>query len=421
MINDNNKTKICKKCGRELPLDKYAISNGYIRSFCKDCGNKYHREHCQAKRMQANIELYKTDISMQIQHKYKDIHPSRILTKAVSGINYIARGEKFVSLLDYKSAWVSSYGRIIIKDDERYKLLKGSYSRKDKELYYTLDKNVYFKTKKEWGYRKVRVKASELVIQTFIVNYDMQNNTRVWHTDNNMKDNYYKHLYPVTELQYEAIKKVYDDTGVVSEEQIMSIINSVEYKYNGWNPKYFKRTYEGKGYNGANDVDHKSPEYLRWTNMIQRCYNKKIHKYKPYYKDKKVCEEWLNFANFRIWYREHIIEGAKVDLDKDILCQGNKVYSPETCVFVEHYINTVFEDRSSKRRIVQNKEKQYEVCMIVLNKNILFGTFDTKEEAENGYITGKKDYILKLAESCKGKVQDCLYNAMVNWNVEIAD
>lgn len=38
-----------------------------------------------------------------------------------------------------------------------------------------------------------------------------------------------------------------------------------------------------------------------------------------------------------------------------------------------------------------------------------------------GVKAGKKDYILKLADSCKGKVQDCLYNAMVNWNVEIAD
>ena len=419
MINDNKETKICKRCGRELPLDKYAISNGYIRSFCKDCGNKYNRERRHAKRMQANIELYKTDISMQIQRKYKHINSLRILTKTVSGINYIARDEKFVSLLDYKSAWISSYGRIIIKDNEGYKLLKGSYSRKDKELYYTLDKNVYFKTGKKWGYKKVKVKASDIVIQTFIVNYDMQNNSKVWHTDNNIKDNYYKHLYPVTELQYETIKKMHDKTGMISEEQIMCIVNSVEYKYNGWNPQCFKRTYEGKGYLGANNVDCKSPEFYRWTNMIQRCYNKKIHKYKPYYKDKSVCEEWLNFANFRIWYREHIIEGAKVDLDKDILCQGNKVYSPETCVFVEHYINTVFEDRGTKRRIVENKEKQYETYMTVLNKNISFGTFNIKEEAEKGYVTGKKDYILKLADSCKGKVQDCLYNAMVNWNVEL--
>ena len=34
-----------KGCGRELPLDKFGINNGYIRSFCKDCNNKYHREY----------------------------------------------------------------------------------------------------------------------------------------------------------------------------------------------------------------------------------------------------------------------------------------------------------------------------------------------------------------------------------------
>lgn len=45
--------KICKRCGRELPLDKFGINNGYIRSFCKDCNNKYHREYRHAKRMQA--------------------------------------------------------------------------------------------------------------------------------------------------------------------------------------------------------------------------------------------------------------------------------------------------------------------------------------------------------------------------------
>ena len=42
--------------------------------------------------------------------------------------------------------------------------------------------------------------------------------------------------------------------------------------------------------------------------------------------------------------------------------------------------------------------------MIVLNKNISCGTFDTEKEPVQGFITGKKDYILKLAESCKGKV-----------------
>ncbi len=33
MINDNKETKICKRCGRELPLDKFGINNGYIKKF----------------------------------------------------------------------------------------------------------------------------------------------------------------------------------------------------------------------------------------------------------------------------------------------------------------------------------------------------------------------------------------------------
>ena len=417
MKSENNKeTKICKRCGRELPLSNYRMIYGKNPSLiCNKCTNDVRLENYHKK----YLEEYKTNDSMRIHREYKKINSSRILTKVVSGIDYIAKDEKFVCLLDYKDAWVSGYGRIIVKENEEYKLLKGSYSRTDKELYYTLNKNVYFKTKKKWGYKKEKVKASSLVIQTFIVNYDMGNNTMIWHSGCNMKDNYYKNLYPVTELQYNAIKEIYDSTGAVSEEQIMNIVNDVEYKPENWNPFYFRRGFEGKGYIGTNDLDCKSPAYIRWVDMIQRCYNRKIHKYKPYYKDKSVCEEWLNFSNFRIWYNEHIIEGAKVDLDKDILCQNNKVYSPETCVFVEHYINTVFENRGTKEKIVKNKDNKYDVSMIVLNKNISFGTFDTEKEAVQGFITGKKDYILKLAESCKGKVQDCLYNAMVKWKVEV--
>lgn len=52
---------------------------------------------------------------------------------------------------------------------------------------------------------------------------------------------------------------------------------------------------------------------------------KNVHKkWKPEYKDKTVCEEWQNFANFKLWYDEHCIYGNQIDLDKDILVKGNK-------------------------------------------------------------------------------------------------
>ena len=55
-----------------------------------------------------------------------------------------------------------------------------------------------------------------------------------------------------------------------------------------------------------------------------------------------VCEEWLNYSNFKVWYDQNRIKGMALDLDKDILFKGNKVYSPETCCFVPHAINTLF-------------------------------------------------------------------------------
>ena len=190
----NNTAKICKKCGRELPLDKFGINHNYTRNVCKECFNEEIREKRYQQRLSDGIETYHKDKSMKIQRKYKKPYHFQILYRSESGIDTIAKDEVFVRLFDYKSVWISNYGRIIQKlDDGTYQLVKGVYSRATKELTYTLDKNVYFKSKNRWGYRKEKVTASSLVIQMFIVNYDMKNNNMVWHKNNDTKDNYYKH------------------------------------------------------------------------------------------------------------------------------------------------------------------------------------------------------------------------------------
>ena len=98
--------------------------------------------------------------------------------------------------------------------------------------------------------------------------------------------------------------------------------------------------------------------------MIQRCYNSKIHAYKPYYKDTRVCDEWQNFSNFKIWYDEHYIPGNAIDLDKDLLCNEANIYSPETCAFLSHYLNTVFEDREAPNTTL-NDDGKYEVRIMI--------------------------------------------------------
>ena len=140
------------------------------------------------------MELYLADDSMHINRKYKKINRNRTLKKNISGIDFCARDERFVKLLYYKDTWISNYRRVIVYEDGQYKLLRGSVDRWTGEVVYTLKKERYIKYTQTYDYKKVKVTGSSLVVGTFIVNYDMMNNTRIWHLNNDVTDGYYKHL-----------------------------------------------------------------------------------------------------------------------------------------------------------------------------------------------------------------------------------
>lgn len=75
--------------------------------------------------------------------------------------------------------------------------------------------------------------------------------------------------------------------------------------------------------------------YGCWKSMLTRCYNTNYHKLKPTYSECSVCEEWHSFSNFKKWYKAtRPNDGLKYELDKDIKVEGNKLYSPETCLMV---------------------------------------------------------------------------------------
>ncbi|MNQ56357.1 hypothetical protein D3C85_704780 [compost metagenome] len=81
------------------------------------------------------------------------------------------------------------------------------------------------------------------------------------------------------------------------------------------------------------------PFYATWLEMLRRGFSLKEKERHSNYKDVTVCEEWLTASNFKRWMEQQDWEGN--DLDKDILIEGNKVYSPESCCFVPSYINTL--------------------------------------------------------------------------------
>ena len=77
------------------------------------------------------------------------------------------------------------------------------------------------------------------------------------------------------------------------------------------------------------------------------CYSTKFQERQPTYIGCTVSEEWLTFSNFKNWMMTQDWEGNQ--LDKDLLFKGNKIYSPETCVFVTPMVNTFTIDQGAAR------------------------------------------------------------------------
>lgn len=89
------------------------------------------------------------------------------------------------------------------------------------------------------------------------------------------------------------------------------------------------------------------PFYRVWKSMLFRCYNTKFHAHCPTYRGCSVAPEWLVFSTFSLWMRSQ--QWAGLELDKDILLPGNTTYSPDTCVFIPHSLNSFTLDGRAAR------------------------------------------------------------------------
>lgn len=109
---------------------------------------------------------------------------------------------------------------------------------------------------------------------------------------------------------------------------------------------------------GMNDLDRQvsfkingkkqvCPIYRTWQNMLGRCYDLEFHKRHPSYSACQVVDEWKRLSVFEKWMCNEEWQGLQ--LDKDILFPGNKLYSPNTCAFVKREVNIFIVDSAASR------------------------------------------------------------------------
>jgi hypothetical protein len=168
------------------------------------------------------------------------------------------------------------------------------------------------------------------------------------------------------------------------------------------------------------------PFYQKWTNMLERCYDKNYLNDNPTYRDVTVCEEWKFFSAFKEWAETKDWEERK-QLDKDILIPGNKKYRPDACLVVTNHINNLKlrtdpEKPKSGKKYPQGvflserlKGPDKYVSVIVTDgKRIRLGTFPTVEAASSAYCKKKAEYLRELAEKQKPK-ETILKEALLRW------
>ena len=198
---------------------------------------------------------------------------------------------------------------------------------------------------------------------------------------------------------------------------------------NPYFPSAFGVGYMGIGEFKSKDENGKHTKcYNAWHNMLKRCYYSKYQEKNTTYENCTVCKEWHNYQVYAKWHNENYyeIEGQTMTLDKDILNKGNKGYSTETCVFTPQFINVLFTKRDTERGeypigVSKNGNKFKALLNKGDGKQIYLGTFDTPEQAFLAYKKAKEEYIKEVAEKWKSQIPQKLYDAMMNYEVEIDD
>ena len=168
-------------------------------------------------------------------------------------------------------------------------------------------------------------------------------------------------------------------------------------------------------------------KYSRWYNMNSRCYRECYHRTHPgtIYPECEVCEDWrIKKESFYDWLDKeyYTVGGEQMDIDKDILKKGNRLYSPETCLVVPHTINVLWAMLPASYPTFNEERQQWEAdAEFFPTPYSQKKYFDDLEEAWD-YMAGiKYAHIKEVAELYKDEMPEKIYQAMLAYRIDQED
>jgi hypothetical protein len=177
----------------------------------------------------------------------------------------------------------------------------------------------------------------------------------------------------------------------------------------------------------------KEPACRLWENMKSRIYYlPKMNEGKfGKYSDQVICEDWKDYQNFAAWFEDatskHYDKGWQ--LDKDLI-STEKLYSPETCVFLPEEVNKALNIKSRARGEVclgvSYSKDATKLYVQYACKHSDFAvrkwfSLDKLQEGFQMYKTARERYIKHLAEKYKDKLDPRAYAALVSYKITMED
>lgn len=175
-------------------------------------------------------------------------------------------------------------------------------------------------------------------------------------------------------------------------------------------------------------------EYNLWHHMLERCYCDKFHVKCPTYLGCTVSKDFKHFKIFKSWCQQQIgfgcldDKGKHFELDKDLLIKGNKVYSEDTCCFIPREINVALIYNQTKKGnhpigVSFNKVSNKFVAYVKKGEGSreYLGYFEDVSVAFLAYKEAKEAYLKELANKWKGKIDPRVYEALIEWEINIDD
>lgn len=183
---------------------------------------------------------------------------------------------------------------------------------------------------------------------------------------------------------------------------------------------------EHRAYNGKT-----TPEwaYLKWQNMLERCYDPYSEQTAHTYRGVTVTPEWFNYQNFASWAKGQKGYGnTKWAMEKDLLIRGNRFYHPEGCCFLPQELNNQMLKAEKARGeypigVNLNKPNGKFIAHVTQDgtTSTHIGIYDTVEEAFMAYKAAKEKRLKMLANKWRSQIDPRAYEALMNYTVEITD